>query len=544
MSIARTLIQVHYHARMGGVSVVMSRYARAFEELRGRGPGANIVVCSPDQVRQRLPWPSVTRVDLPDCAYRAFRSGASFERVRARLRRRLEEVCRDPGLAGPICVVGHNLTLGKNLALTAAFADVARECAEVNFVSVVHDLAEEGRIDMLRRLRSVSRWESGIRQLMYPTLPNYRYVVLNRRLHRLFRGAGLDAGLLFNPVASGVSPEGGWISRDRLWEALTVTARRDGVLLDRAKPVVFYPVRILGRKNVAEAVLVACLLGGANLLVGGPGSSARDRRFMERLRTLCVRRGLPALFDVERARRRLGRDVGGGRVFPHLYHFADVCISTAVTEGFGYALYEPWAYGKAVCGRVPVGFSFQGGIEGGGLYRVLPVPMEWIDAARLARTYYRYMGECFPGQWDGATFEGFREDFERTVIKKGLIDFAMLDQDGQLTVLDRLAAAGNVAEPRVLRRAWGGTVPAGPEETFDDRGRIDRNRRRVLRHLSEPAFRRAFQRQVLRGRPSRHGHQVDTGVFMKYFHTVRRFRLLRASGTTVSPGRKGREIPA
>jgi hypothetical protein len=61
----------------------------------------------------------------------------------------------DKTLPQPICVIGHNLTLAKNPALTAAFAHCAQRCSQpsgaVSFFSVIHDFAEDGRCSRMEQ---------------------------------------------------------------------------------------------------------------------------------------------------------------------------------------------------------------------------------------------------------------------------------------------------------------------------------------------------------------------------------------------------------
>ena len=118
-----SLVQIHYHNRIGGVTTVMAAYARAFAVNVGSG-AAKRVVCH-DCGSGVLEEAGCRVTSIADCDYRLFRSRNAFEKVRTRLRCALEGVLADSSLRRPIRFVGHNLNLGKNCALSAAFADIA-----------------------------------------------------------------------------------------------------------------------------------------------------------------------------------------------------------------------------------------------------------------------------------------------------------------------------------------------------------------------------------------------------------------------------------
>jgi hypothetical protein len=58
-----------------------------------------------------------------------------------------------------------------------------------------------------------------------------------------------------------------------------------------------------------------------------------------------------------------GRNRDIGNPVPLLYAASDLALSTSLAEGFGYGLYEPLLYGKAVIARRP---------------RAFPILMKWI----------------------------------------------------------------------------------------------------------------------------------------------------------------------
>jgi hypothetical protein len=523
-----TLIQVHYHNRPGGVATVMQEYARAFARACRGSPHANLIICSADV----LPG-GTTVVDVRDCGYRSFRSRSSFRTVKNRIERALSSVLDDPSLPRPIIVVGHNMNLGKNCALSRAFSNLAgSRCGisgAVRFFSVVHDFAEEGRTDLLSRIQAVGDFGIDVWRDLYPCLPNFRFVTPSPRNHFLLKKAGLPATLLRNPVAE-IRTHGlpGACVRKRLFAALRETAKKENVRLDPSRPIVLYPSRVISRKNPVEAVLVAHVIFKSNLLLGANGTSAHDRALSARLKTICTRYGIPVVFD---AGRIAGATALGPDSFGLLYGIADACLTTSIAEGFGYALHDPAVYGKKLVGRLPDGCSMPRGLD---LYKRLFVPCAWVHIPRLKSRYYDRMKNA-PEHGAGlSSFSLLSKQFDTAFIRGRGIDFGCLDAGAQLGILERCIRSPHAAA------GWRREFPlqtARLETAFRDAcsGRplaVPAPRRR--RRSFEKAFTKCYCRSGGTGRPP---HAADPGVLKRHFHGIGHFRPLMA------PRMRGSAVP-
>ena len=243
-----SFVQIHYHNRPGGVAAVMERYAAAF--IAGGGDkSASIAVCA-----ARAEMHGCKVIDVKDCGYRTFQSRASFVAAGTRLLSRLETIVTSPGLPAPVHVVGHNMNLCKNAALSSAFAGLARRLqkngGEFRFFSVVHDFAEEGRTDLMEQIGRLER--RGIRLWgdLYPALPNLCFVAVSPRTLRVLARARYPVRLVRNPVdipaehMRSPSPE-------------TVLRRLERAAFDSRLPALFYPARIVSRKNPVEAIVLS-----------------------------------------------------------------------------------------------------------------------------------------------------------------------------------------------------------------------------------------------------------------------------------------------
>jgi hypothetical protein len=436
-----TFVQVHYHNRRGGVAAVMERYSLAFCKACGKSASESLVLCSQEPASVGINFTGARVIDVKDCGYRKFRSGAAFVKVGGRLFYRLKRIIASGALASPVYVVGHNLNLGKNCALSWAFARLARYCVpsgnSYRFFSVLHDFAEDGRRDLIEQFLSLERYGIKIGEDLYPVSPNLCFVAINERNFSRLKKARLPVRLVPNPVIGPKTARPLPLSYcRRVVRTLADCAKKDKTAFNPNAPLLAYPSRTISRKNTVEAIVLSHFFFSANLLLGESGTSAADRALTARLKQLCGTYKIPVVFNSDRA-------VGS---LPHvddtpislLTEIADACVSTSVIEGFGYALYEPWLYYKAVLGRVPVGSDVQKQIVAPGLYSMLFVPCGWVDVEKLADRYYRDMRNCC-GKKNGVPgWDPFLKRFNREFVKEGGIDFGCLDSATQCAVFEGL----------------------------------------------------------------------------------------------------------
>jgi glycosyltransferase involved in cell wall biosynthesis len=107
------------------------------------------------------------------------------------------------------------------------------------------------------------------------------------------------------------------------------------------RPFLLSPMKVMERKNNAEAVELVKRLGRYHLVISLDASSPRDRTYSDRLQRKIRRDRLPV-------------HIGLGRNFSDplpLFDAAKAIVTTARQEGFGYAFLEGWLRGKLVIGR-------------------------------------------------------------------------------------------------------------------------------------------------------------------------------------------------
>ena len=515
-----TLIQIHYHNRPGGVTAVMRGYAHAFAH-GGMGRGTCITVCAgqPDSIDD-----DSKVVDVPGCDYQRFQSKSAFSRAVHKLQSRIFEIITDSNLALPVRVAGHNLNLGKNPALSMAFALCARQCLterkDLRFFSVVHDFAEEGRCDLMARIRILRKARVEIRGALFPLLPTMQFAAISQRTARVLRAAGLDVCYVPNPVF-GPARKPGLRARDRKSMA--------------RKPVVFCPARIISRKNPLEAVALAHVFFSARIVLGEPGTSAADTEIAGRLDALCERHGVDAAF-IDKCK-TTGTQVNKVASYEDLYNAANVCLTTSVIEGFGYSLHEPWLFNKAVIGRLPCGVAAWDVPCPSALYERLLVPLDWIDYRALAKKYRHAMLVCYGARANIATPQDFVRQFERAFVKRRGIDFGCLDISTQFAVLD--AVCGSQSRTDEWRNAFPGQTACLAAEW---KRAIELSRREIAVRQKFIAARHGAQivenclERLLNGPFSaRQTVPAASEKIAHYFCRVSRFRLL---ATPQMPGVK------
>jgi hypothetical protein len=217
---------------------------------------------------------------------------------------------------------------------------------------------------------------------------------------------------------------------------LAKCAEKDNQAFKPGAPLLVYPSRTISRKNPVEAILLSHFFFSSNLLLGESGTSIEDRALAAYLKRLCGKYKIPVIFNSGRAAGFLSGH--GETPFILLTKAADACVSTSVLEGFGYALYEPWLYYKAVVGRVPAKSDVQKKISAPWLYSRLLIPCGWVDGTKLMERYYHDIRQCLRKKNNFPGFSSFSKQFNREFVKKGGIDFGCLDIATQCAVLEGL----------------------------------------------------------------------------------------------------------
>ncbi len=235
-----------------------------------------------------------------------------------------------------VCLVHNVLGLHKNLALTAAFHELARQDHPFRLVAWCHDLAQTNP-QYRSHLHPGEPWA-----LLETAIPGATYVAVSRERQRelaaVLRLPESRIEVIPNAIDPAtflrLTPTGRWLAATlRLWEQ---------------QMVLLLPVRVTRRKRIEYGLHVTAELVkrelAVRLLVTGPlgPHNPRNRAYMDDLRELRRRLGLEdqVVFLTE----LLGPEGCGltlsARVMTDLYLLADALLLPSREEGFGLPLLE------------------------------------------------------------------------------------------------------------------------------------------------------------------------------------------------------------
>lgn len=458
---------LHYHLKPGGVATVLRHQIEALRH------DAQVLVISGEPPPPDFPSQAVWLAGL---GYTA--ANRPVERADQIADAVLQTIHREFG--GPCDLIHiHNPLLAKN----HLFLDIigALQQAGIPLFLQIHDLAEDGRPGAC-----------------FPPAPypaDCHYGAINSRdRHNLERAGLVEEGLHFLPNC--VAP--------------FAAAPSSG-----AKAHVLYPVRAIRRKNIGEALLIACYLPpGQSLFITQPPNSPADGESYRAWVRLAADRGLP-----------VGFEMGQRHDFRSLVASAAWILTTSIAEGFGFAFLEPWTAGKALKGRLlpDICRDFSAaGIDLTHLYAGLRVPMDWVGRQRLLDRFQACLdfnrcayGPYWPPTWADTCLEVIRQ--------KDSIDFGLLDEGFQRGCITRAhtdpdAHRELLALNPALKSLLADTLP---------RETIAHNRERIVAHYHPARYRdkliETYARVVTV--PVKHG--IDRRKLLEAYLTPENFSLLK-----------------
>lgn len=120
-------------------------------------------------------------------------------------------------------------------------------------------------------------------------------------------------------------------------------------IINPNEKILLYPVRVLRRKNIEEAMLLTKLLNQESdhyrLIV----TIAYDEDYRNEIESLAKDYEIPC--SIGKVSKHISFDKKEKYSIADLYSISDLVVSTSRREGFGLAFIEPWLAGKPVIGR-------------------------------------------------------------------------------------------------------------------------------------------------------------------------------------------------
>ncbi len=290
------LIQVHYHLRPGGVSTVIKRYCSAFRALTGNDTGSYILCEDLGAIDIDPKNASICSID--ECGYRSYNNRDEFISFREKIITKIECFLKSITF-NKLTVVVHNMTLAKNLALTSAVFLLSQKLTSdtIQFFSVIHDFSEEGRVDLLDNIREVEHYEEHIKKQMYFCNSPVKLVVPNESSFDLLCKNNFNVSLVPNPVNC-IQLDNVNIDRFAVKECIINKAAESGIVLSKEKKLAYYPVRLVSRKNIYEAITLSCIFLDSSLIAGPSGTGVDEIERYKNLNLFIKRHKLPIFTDV------------------------------------------------------------------------------------------------------------------------------------------------------------------------------------------------------------------------------------------------------
>lgn len=335
------IVLIHYSVPpvVGGVERVLAHHARL---LAADGHEVYAIAARGDAWSETVTFHRVPLVDSLHPEVLAVKAELDRGDVTNRffdLRRAIVAQLQ-PLLAGCDVLIAHNVcSLAKNLALTAALAELQTAPAAPHFILVHHDLAW-ATPRYQAELHAGYPWA-----LVRATWPGATHIVDSHlRRRELARLTGLsESSIHVVPIGLDVADFYGL-------SALTVDLLARTQLL-HAAPILLLPVRLTRRKNIEFALQMLAVLRrrmpDAALVVTGPVGAHNPANVQYQAELIALRRKL----DLDRAAILLAELSDGflpDAVIADFYRLADALFLPSFEEGFGIPMIE------AALSRMPV----------------------------------------------------------------------------------------------------------------------------------------------------------------------------------------------
>ncbi|MCK4521603.1 MAG: hypothetical protein KAU20_03440 [Nanoarchaeota archaeon] len=260
-------------------------------------------------------------------------------------------------------IIIENPNLAANPAATYSFYRLAKRLSQQNSKTKVlfriHDFAEDRDVNFNNILKFTGSehcpyWH----KILFPKLKNLRYIIINSTDRRRLWSHGIikDESVFYipNPINELLIEEDTEFS-----EKLRKKLIRDYKLKNDVR-FIFYPVRIVKRKNVEEAIfltMMLCHLLRKNycLIVSLRTNKKIDDAYTKTLDKYVKKYKLPVILGVNdcvglmrkftKSKKLIHFGIGDA------YNISDFAISTSILEGFGLVFIESWFFNKVVIGR-------------------------------------------------------------------------------------------------------------------------------------------------------------------------------------------------
>ncbi|MBN2881490.1 HAD-IIB family hydrolase [Candidatus Woesearchaeota archaeon] len=347
--------------KSGGVKIVIENLMKAFSKFSFN----SFTLLESGKQFNYIPIFDINYLKIPELNYndKIFSSFSELSDFANSLSAKLESLLD----FSKKCVIHvHNINLFKNSYLPLALKLLSlRHLDNLLVLYQVHDFAEDNRPDRLRLMQNCTgKFDSFLAgSLAFPLTKNSLYLTINSRDKRLLHKLGIPSERIFvfpNSVdIEFLSSES--TNTNGLLDLISSFAIKNGFTFSKTRKNILYPVKVIRRKNILEAILLLNLINSISdeyqLLISLDANSPLDIEYSEKIKTFVKERNLPVVigFGFEVISPNSERKVVDGKIIqytlPDLFSISHSIITTSVLEGFGFAFVEGWITGKQVIGR-------------------------------------------------------------------------------------------------------------------------------------------------------------------------------------------------
>jgi len=235
-------------------------------------------------------------------------------------------------------IIIENPTVGIFPLATKVFKEFAERNESKNIIYRMHDFVD----DRPHLFDEFSKVFENL-DVIYPRTSNVTFLVLNSYdKSRLVKKGIKDAIVMPNSIITEeLVPD--MNKAAELRQAL----EKDKIVKPKEK-IILYPVRVLKRKNIEEAMLITKILSSEKdyrLIVTLPLEEDYEKELRELAREYKIK------CSIGEVGKYIGFEKSSKFTISELYAISDLVVSTSVREGFGFVFLEPWISGTPLIGR-------------------------------------------------------------------------------------------------------------------------------------------------------------------------------------------------
>jgi hypothetical protein len=356
---------LHTHMLAGGVKIVVENLIRSFDHQESsKKPKLHVI--EPGDQGKYFPPRKINHITSKKVGVfdTQFSSRREFLDASDALAKNLEKQMD----LSKLCVLhAHNANLFFNPALARGIKILAERFPKNLLVLMqVHDFAEDNRPDRLEFLKSFTgkRDLKLSRSVGFPTLRNIVYLTINSRDEYILKKAGMSAEKVFYfPNSIHIKQfEQKPIKNNYLLERIENYAKDEGYTFDKTRKILLYPVRVIKRKNIAEAILLLNIMNyikdeyqllitlDSDIAVEDDYATLIKKYVKENKLPVTIGLGLKLISSNGKRKKDTTGKINQHTLADLLYH-THCIISTSVIEGFGFVFLEGWLSGKQIVGR-------------------------------------------------------------------------------------------------------------------------------------------------------------------------------------------------